>query len=139
MKIICFLCFAVFLFSCTKRNVLHTESILSVHPVFQDTSHNHWQGYRVKKELIPYDVNNGYVKEYLSRNLNNINSFKEEENLSRIADKIKNSKTNKYFPIKVIPLNEFGYVRLTNNKTILYGLMGNSAFIDLTNNKVYMR
>ena len=139
MKIISVLSLAVLILSCAKKYVLHSEKILSVHTVFQDTLSRHWEGYRVKNELIRYDTKNNFVKEYLSRNLNNHDSFKKADNWSRILSRIENSKTQKYVPIKVTPLNEFGYIKLADNKVIFYGIMGSLAFIDLTNNKVYVK
>jgi hypothetical protein len=122
-----------------KQNRLQKEKIVSVHPVFYDTLSRHYDGYKVKNELIPYDKTNNGVKAYLSKNASQVDSFEKLEDWSRIAQRIENKKTKKYVPIKVAPLSEFGYIKLTDNQVIFYGIMGTPTLIDLTNNKVYYK
>lgn len=112
---------------------LNLDNVQSVFRVYKNNTWNNYEGYKIR-----WDKNNRYVKDFLIENKSAYKSFEEVAPLS-IYDLIKEAKIIKYHPIKVTPLREFGYIILQSGKLVLYGIMGKSAFIDLSNNRVYFR
>ena len=127
----------VAMFSCSKNSgSLHGNSIM-VRPVFQDTSFYHYDGYKINEQLVLYDKYNAHVKDYLSKNLADLTSFKPDITPNRVVDLFQGKKKHKYFRVKVVPLSEFGYLQTVNGDIIFYAVMGKNGFIDLTNNFGY--
>lgn len=125
------------MFSCSKHNGLSPEKVRFVRPVFRDTSFYHHDGYKVKQGLVLYDKHNSHVKDFLAANMNNVNSFEQDPTPNRVLSLFQGKKKHKYYPIKVVPLSEFGYIQTVDGKMIFYGVMGKDGFIDLTNKYGY--
>ncbi|WP_221394590.1 hypothetical protein [Dyadobacter sp. NIV53] len=126
------------MFSCSKYSQLQPEKIVSIRPVFKDTTYYHPYGYRIGKDIVKQDNSNLFVKENLSEHLNHLVSYENEINPERITKLFSNKKTTKYRPIKVVGLREFGYIQTMDQKVIFYGIMGKRSFIDLSSNQVYL-
>ncbi|WP_221394592.1 hypothetical protein [Dyadobacter sp. NIV53] len=127
------------MFSCSKYIPLRPENIASIHPVFKDTTSNHFLGYRLTNGIVvKYDGRDTYVKQYLSENLGILDSIEKDADIERFTKVILNKKTFKPIPIpvKALPFKEFGYIKTKEGEIIFYGLP-KDGFVDLTSNRVY--
>ncbi len=130
------LLFSLF-YGCKTYDYLKINNIQSVHILYSQDRWDNYTGYKLEDgSIIKWDKNNHFIKDELIKNQNNIDKLKQVDPKS-ISKYISNKKTTNYFPIKVIPLKEFGYIKTTRNIIIFYGIMGEQTFIDLTNDKVY--
>ena len=131
------LCLLTVVFSCSRYSGSRKEKIISVRPVFKDTSFNHHDGYKINQDLVLYDKYNIHVKDFLSKKLSELTSFELDLTPDRVVNMIQGKKRHKYLPIKVVPLSEFGYLQTDKGEIIFYAIMGKDGFIDLTKNYGY--
>lgn len=126
-------------FSCSRYQQLQPESIVSIYPVFKDTSIYHYKGYTLSGgAFVKYDKQNIYVKQYLAENVSTLDSFEKDTDVERLLKLIRNKKTFKPIPmaVKILPFKEFGYIKTEDGNIIFYGL-GKDSFVDLTSDRVY--
>jgi hypothetical protein len=127
-------------FACSKRNVILPDALLSVHPVFRDSTARHRQGYNLANgEHIPYDKQDMFLKQYLTGHLDSLGFIPADSSLGRIVRIVQSSKPFKPvpLPIKVLQFSEFGYVKTKGGKVIAYAMHTN-CFHDFTNNRTYV-
>ncbi|WP_221394589.1 hypothetical protein [Dyadobacter sp. NIV53] len=129
------------MFSCSKYLPLSSGNIVSIRPVFNDSSsyysNSYSYGYIVGSDSVKFDKWNINVTEYLSKNMHKIDIFEKEQNPERVMKLFENRKISKYVSIKVARLREFGYIQNDKGQVILYGITKGQTFIDLCNNRVY--
>jgi len=125
--------------SCSRYIALKPEDILSIHPVFKDSSFNRQGGYILKNgDVVKYDKQNLYLKQYLDENKSRINLIEADTNPARLLNLIKMKRVFKpiSLPIKVLPFKEFGYIKTKKGEIVFYG-SSDSSIADLTGNRVY--
>lgn len=140
MKSSIFIMLIVFSCASSRYTALKPGDIISLHPVFKDSTFYHHGGYDLANgEHIVYDKQDSFLKQYLAEHINSVNTIQEDTNTSRVTQIFQNSKPFKPIPlpIKVAPFSEFGYMKTKGGKVISYAMQMNS-FHDLTNNRIYV-
>lgn len=127
-RLLLFLLFIAIL-SCARRNTLQVGKIVAVRPVFKDSSFNHRSGYYVGRELVSYDKHNVAVKEFLLENLDSKNAFIIDGDQQRISNMLAGKRAYKFYPIKVVPHTEFGYLEMADGRVLLYAIMGGQSLL----------
>lgn len=131
--------FLTFFSSCSSLQKLNLSNVSSVYILYESDTWNNYDGYQLHdNEMIKWDKNNKYVKIALNNYLEKIDNLK-YKNANYLSNYIENKKTMNYNSIKVTQLKEFGYIKLFNGEVLLYGIIGERTFIDLTNNIVYYK
>ncbi|WP_316812255.1 hypothetical protein [Pedobacter heparinus] len=134
MKYFLFVCGLICLSGCVSYQSLIKSNIKAVHILFKDERGNY--NYKLYDDsVVKWDKKNSGIKRTLTNYRNRIPLLK-KEGPDYLTHFFVNKKTHKYMPIKVLPLNEFGYIEMNSNKVIFYGIMGD-ALIDLTDDRVY--
>lgn len=139
MKFAILLSISITFVACGRRHHLIPENIMAIRPVFRDSTFMHYNGYQVGTERVSYDGINKHVKELLESNASKRSRYTTEPDPNRILGMIagKKSATMVPLPIKSVPLSEFGYLELADNRVIFYAIMGSDGFIDLTHRRGY--
>lgn len=137
MKAIFFVLLSILVSSCSRYQSLSPEDIVAIRPVFGGVKFQ-YLGYVIGNDSVRTDKWHHAVNSYLSKHLANQDSFQTDSNPQRIIQLFENKKPVKYTVVKVVGLREFGYIQTKSRGTINYGIMGKDAFIDLTNNKIYI-
>ena len=125
--------------ACSRYTPLKPEDILSVHPVFKDTSFTYHRGYLLKNGVrVGWDKQNSYVKQYLAAHLDSLSAIKQDPDTQRIFRIIQSAKPFKSLPlpVKALPFSEFGYLKTTTGKVIRYGI-GVDCLEDLDSHYIY--
>lgn len=123
--------------SCNRYLNINSDDIISVYIVYTSPTWNNYIGYQLDDgKIIKWDKNNTYVKSFLNKNLDKFSSYKKADT-NHISKYIIKAKPFKYVAIKTVPLKEFGYIRMKSKKILLYGIIGERIFIDLSHNRVY--
>ena len=134
MKFIIIICLYI-LFSCkTRNNAIMESNIQNIYTCYKgERSHE----YELNDNTnVKWDKKNLDIKHYLNKNkLNYSKCIKEDSQYLNVF--LSSKKLINYLPIKVIPLNEFGYILTKDNKLIYYGIM-NNTLIDLSKDKIYI-
>lgn len=114
------------------------QEISSIYIVFNGQYLPDKQQYVLANDItIPWDRRNENIKNGLKKLEKKYSTFTVKSG-GYLFSHIINCKKIKYYPIKVLPLKEFGYIKLKNQSLIYYGLTKDSIFIDLSNNIVYL-
>lgn len=135
--------FFILFSSCSRKIYLKLHEIESVHVLFKcENERDRYSVYSLREyklldnSTIAWGKNNSSIKLALKKFQNRINSLPRQDP-KYLEDFLNGSKATRYKPIKVRPLNEFGYVRMKNGETLFYGI--DSILIDLTNDIVYYK
>jgi len=134
MKYFLFICGLIYLSGCASYQPLLKSNIKTVHILFKGKPENY--DYNLYDDsIVHWDKKNIGIKRALNNYRNKLPLLK-KEGPDYLASFFANKKNHKYVPIKVVPLNEFGYIETNSGQLIFYGLM-RDTFIDLTSDKVY--
>jgi hypothetical protein len=122
--------------ACSSYKPFQDSNIKAVYVLYTDTSYYHPKGYKLDNgSIVHWDRNLNGIVAGLNNNRHRYTTLKKQGS-GYLTPLIKNKIHWRYLPIKVIGLEEFGYIELKNDEVIYYGLM-NKTLIDLTNRQVY--